>query len=385
MSPANVIIALENEALRAQVFQVLGDASERMRWERVDPLNWGLLLERVAACQPHSLLLDSAFTSGGLGPAIREVQSRSPQTRVIATHSQADSDSVLAAMRAGASEFVHPPFEDTLFAALNRIQDACEADSSQKSGKVIAFLSAKGGCGSTTLACHIATEMQKQTGGQVLLADFDFTSGVVGFLMKTASTYSVLDAVKNLSRLDASLWKALVAQPRPGFSVLPAPAAISHGEYPDEQDFKQVIRFMRTQHDWTIIDLGRSLTRTARVVLDEVDELFLVATLEVVALHGLKSIVRSVSNDETLTRKLHLILNRTPKMMDITLEELEKILGKPLYATLPNDYPGLYHSYAGGTLLPANNRLAEQFSRLALRISGKEEPKPARKRFALFG
>ena len=385
MSPATVIIALENDTLRAQVVEALTTVSERHRWEQVDPLNWAVLLERVGECQPESVLLDSAFTAGELGSAIREVQSRSPQTRVIATHSQADSDSVLAALRAGASEFVHPPFADTLFAALNRIQNASKSNGSQKSGKVIAFLSAKGGCGSTTLACHVATEIQRQTSGQVLLADFDFTSGVIGFLMKTASTYSVLDAVKNLSRLDGSLWKALVGQSRPGFSVLPAPATIAHGEYPEEQEFKQVLRFMRTQHDWTVIDLGRSLTRTARVVLDEVDDLFLVATLEVVALHGVKVIVRSVANEDTLMRKLHLILNRTPKMMDITLEELEKILGKPLYATLPNDYPGLYHSYASGTLLPANTRLAEHFSRLANRIAGKEDPKPTRKRFALFG
>ena len=93
-------------------------------------------------------------------------------------------------------------------------------------GKMIGFLSAKGGCGATTLACHVASELQNVTQKNVLLADLDLTSGMVGFLMKTPSSYSILDAIKNLSRLDESLWKALVVEHRPGLSVMPAPASL---------------------------------------------------------------------------------------------------------------------------------------------------------------
>ncbi|MBV9226331.1 MAG: hypothetical protein JOY85_20035, partial [Acidobacteriaceae bacterium] len=178
-----------------------------------------------------------------------------------------------------------------------------------------------------------------------------------------------------------SLWKALVVEHKSGVSVIPAPAVYSRWDHPDEDHLRQVLKFMRTQHDWIILDLGRSLNSIATAVLDELDQLFLISTLEVVALHGLKSIVHGLFQQG---EKLQLILNRTPKTMDISVGELEKILGRSLYASLPNDYMSLYQSYSSGNLLDTNNRLAQQLNLLASRISG-VQPVKSKKKFALFG
>jgi Flp pilus assembly CpaE family ATPase len=130
-----------------------------------------------------------------------------------------------------------------------------------------------------------------------------------------------------------------------------------------------------------VLDLGRSLNSIATGVLEEVDQLLLVSTLEVVALHGLKSIVHGLFDQG---EKLQLVLNRTPKMMDISTQELENILGRSLYSALPNDYMGLYQSYSTGNLLDSNNRLAQQFALLAAKIAGLS-PTKSKKKFALFG
>jgi pilus assembly protein CpaE len=305
-----------------------------------------------------------------------------PRTKVVALHPVDDPKIILAAMRAGANEFLHPPLEESLPAALERILNSAETDVIPSTrGRIIGFLSAKGGCGATTLACHVAWELQNQTGKNVLLADLDLTSGLVGFLMKTPSSYSVLDAIKNLSRLDQSLWKALIVEHCPGLSVIPAPASYSRWDHPDENQLKQVLEFMRTQHDWVVLDLGRSLNSIATAVLDEIDQLLLVSTLEVVALHGLKSIVHGLFDQG---EKLQLVLNRTPKLMDISTQELEKILGRSLYAALPNDYMSLYQSYSSGNLLNSNTRLAQHFGLLASKIAG-VPPVKSKKKFAIFG
>ena len=199
--------------------------------------------------------------------------------------------------------------------------------------------------------------------------------------MKTPSAYSILDALKNLSRLDESLWKALIVEHKPHLAVIPAPASYSRWDHPDETQLRKVLQFMRTQHDWVVLDLGRSLNSIATAVLEEIDQLFLVSTLEVVALHGLKSIVHGLFEQG---EKLQLILNRTPKTMDISTQELEKILGRSLYATLPNDYMSLFSSYSSGNLLDQNNKLAQHFAVLASRIAGLPLIKN-KKKFALFG
>ena len=319
-----------------------------------------------------------------LNIAMRQLRHQGSRTKVVALHSSADPQTILSAMRAGANEFLHPPLEDTLVPAVERLMNASEAEGLPPArGKIIGFLSAKGGCGATTIACHIASELQNLTRKNVLLADLDLTSGLVAFLMKTPSSYSILDAIKNLSRLDESLWKALIVEHRPGLSVIPAPSAYSRWDHPDENSLRQVLQLMRTQHDWIVLDLSRSLNPVAMAVLEELDHLFLVSTLEVVALHGLKSIVHNLFEQGD---KVQLVLNRTPKMMDISTQELEKILGRSLYTTLPNDYMGLYQSYASGNLLDSKSALAQPFNRLACKIANVEPAAiKSKKKFALFG
>jgi pilus assembly protein CpaE len=249
---------------------------------------------------------------------------------------------------------------------------------------VLGFVSAKGGCGATTIACHVADDLYRKTGRKVMLADMDVVSGMVGFAMKAKTTYSVLDAVQNITRLDESLWKALIVEYKPGFDVLPAPYSAAQDHYIPKQDLVDLIRFMRTQHDWTVLDLGRSLNTMMSDLYEEIDQIMLVSVLEVTALHGLKTIVRLLTERGDNLDKLQLVINRTPKTMDMTTDELAKILGRPLYAMLPNDYPSLYQSYSSGTLLSPDNRLAQQFGLLTSKITGIQTAS-TKKKFSLFG
>jgi pilus assembly protein CpaE len=381
MSAIKLLLHIKEENLCREAVRTLKESSSPMSFDH-DDSDWNALLERLSKTHPEVLLLDLSAVPGELNIAMRQLRYYSPGIKVIALHSSADPKTILSAMRAGVNEFLHPPLEDNLQPAIQRIVSAAATDGvPAMRGKLIGFLSAKGGCGATTLACHVACELQNLTKKSVLLADLDLTSGLVGFLMKTPSSYSILDAIKNLSRLDESLWRALIVQHRPNLSVIPAPASYSRWDHPDENQLRQVLQFMRTQHDWIVLDLGRSLNSMATAVLEEIDQLFLVSTLEVVALHGLKSIVHGLFEQG---EKLQLVLNRTPKMMDISTQELEKILGRSLYAALPNDYMGLYQSYSSGNLLDSNNRLAQHFAMLASKIAG-VPPVRSKKKFALFG
>jgi len=381
MSSSKVILHVNDEALRKEARATLTASCPGVLFDDRQ-MEWSALLEEVGWTRPDAVLLDYSGLAGDPANAIRQIKTQHPRTKIIAMHPSADPKIILAAMRAGANEFLHPPLEESLPAALERILSSADGDEAPAArGRIIGFLSSKGGCGATTIACHIAAEIQGQTRKTVLLADLDLISGLVGFLMKAPSSYSILDAIKNLARLDESLWRALVVEHRPGLSVIPSPAVYTRWDQPDDDQLRRVLQFMRKQHEWTVLDLGRSLNPTVMAVLEEIDQLFLVSTLEVVALHGLKTIVHGLFEQG---EKLQLILNRTPKMMDISTEDLEKILGRSLYAALPNDYMGLYQSYSSGNLLSSNSRLAQDFAQLASKITG-VAPIKSKKKFAFFG
>lgn len=381
MNSVKLSVYIQDPYLSREALDILTPISYKFPFDHHEG-DWEGLLERLMATKPEVILLDLSAVPSDLGKAIRQLKYYSSRLKVIAVHTSADPQIILSAMRAGVNEFLHSPLEDCLESAIDRILNSADSDAIPTDrGKVIGFLSSKGGCGATTVACHVAADLQALTKKSVLLVDLDLTSGLVNFLMKTPSSYSILDALKNISRLDESLWKALVVEHKSGVSVIPAPAVYSRWDHPDEDQLRQVLKFMRTQHDWIILDLGRSLNSIATAVLDELDQLFLISTLEVVALHGLKAIVHGLFQQG---EKLQLVLNRTPKTMDITVQELEKIIGRSLYASLPNDYMSLYQSYSSGNLLSANNNLSQQLNLLASRISGVQPAKP-KKKFALFG
>jgi pilus assembly protein CpaE len=119
--------------------------------------------------------------------------------------------------------------------------------------------------------------------------------------------------------------------------------------------------------------------------LEEIDEACLVTTLEVPALHQSKQIIQTLLDTGYGKHRLKLILNRSPKRLDITPGELEKMLGVPIFAMVPNDYPELYEAYAEGRMLTRTSELGKNITRLALKLAGLEEETNKSKRFNIFG
>jgi pilus assembly protein CpaE len=384
MKPVNLLLASSNSTLREGIVSVLGQERDMGALGVEDVRKWTNVLRKLREEQPEVLMLELGPVLMRLDEALREVKSCTPRTKVVAVHSDPDPSSILAALRSGAHEFVHPPWDETLRPALDRVLSMDADDGRERNGKVVGFVSAKGGCGATTIACHIAADLHRQAKRKILLADLDLSSGLVGFAMKVQTTYSVVDAIQNLTRIDESLWKALVVESKPGLDVLPAPLADTRDSYVSKDDLVRLVRFMRTQHDWVVLDLGRSLNRIVVDLYDDFDQLFLVSVLEVTALQALKTMVRILTERGENLTKLQLVINRTPKMMDMSTDELAKILGRPLYAMLPNDYQSLYQAYSAGTRLAPDNRLAQQFSALSCRIMG-VQPISKKKKFSLFG
>ncbi len=385
MTSGDIALCVQPGELREETRNVLRELQIEPSVELNDPSSLQRLPAVLAEKQSRVLLFGLDLLHDEFGSFFHKVRVAAPSLKIVALHPSADPKMILAAMRAGASEFIHPPIGDTMRAALERIASHSDHEGTPvRKGKVVGFLSAKGGCGATTLACHIAAEIRRQTKEGVLIADFDFTSGMVGFLMKTTGDYSILDAIQNLYRLDASVWKGLLGKGKADISIMPTPPALSQDLRLEEGDIQRVLRFMRTQHDWTVVDLGRSLTRLSRAAIEEVDQLFLVSTLEVPALYGVKNIIRLLTESAGDLGKLEIVLNRTPPSMDLSIKELEATLGRHIYATLPNDYASLYQSYADGTLLAGNNRLALHFARFATQLAGIEQVK-TKKKFSLFG
>ena len=388
MYPLTIGLAIENRDLWEQAQSCLSDLPFRIIVEHQDIGDVSNFLDRLERMRPDVVLIDISGWREPLEGLVTSIRAAIGDPMIIALNNSADPDSILASMRAGINEYLYPPLREPLRRALEKrsAERSRKRDAGAKAGgKSFAFFSAKGGCGATTLVTHVAAELGRQN-QKVLLADLDLDSGMVGFITKTKSVYSILDAVNNLHRLDIHYWKALVSNGIPGVEIVAAPLALASKQQIKDDQVRHVLGFARPHYDWTLVDLGRSLSHTAMAALEEIDEACLVTTLEVPALHQSKQIIQTLLDSGYGKHKIRLILNRAPKRLDITPAELEKMLGVPIFAMVPNDYPELYETYAEGRMLNRNSDLGKQIAKLAIKLAALEiEDKTPKKRFALFG
>ena len=388
MYPLTIGLAIENRELWDQSQACLAGLPFRITVEHRDVNDISTFIDRLERIRPDVVLVDISTWTQPLESLVAQIRNATGDPMIVAVNTSADADVILSALRGGVNEYLYPPLQDTLRKALEKraIERGRRRDGATgHNGKSFGFFSAKGGCGATTLACHVASELGRAK-QKVLLADLDLDAGMVAFITKTKAVYSILDAVNNLHRLDISYWKALVSNGIPGVEIVSSPMALASKTQPNDAQIRNVLAFAKPHYDWTVVDLGRSLSRIGMAAMEEIDEACLVTTLEVPALHQSKQIIQTLLDSGYGKNRIRLILNRSPKRLDITVGELEKMLGVPIFAMIPNDYPELYETYAEGRMLNRASELGKHMTRLAQKLSGIEEEKQTgKKRFGLFG
>ena len=384
MYALNIGLVIGSTDLQDEVRSSLSSLPIRVVLEQREIGEAASFIEKLERVQPDVVLLGYQLVQNDLATAVTQIKATAGSPAVILVNSAASPELILRGMRSGADEYVFPPMGQDLAAALERIagQRAKLKAGTRPRGKVFAVLGAKGGCGATTVACHVALELHRQSNLEVLLADFDLDSGMIGFLMKSHSRYSLVDALASAHRLDLSLWKALVSNGHPGVEILMAPATSGDREPPDPRSVRYIVPFVRSAYDWSVLDLGRSLSRPVLAALQEADETFLVTTPDIPALHRSKQIVQHLLELGYGQHQLRVVLNRTPKRLEVTLAELDRMLGVPVYTTIHDDFASFNEAYSNGNLVAPNSHAGKDFARMAARMIGIQQK--AKKSFGLF-
>ena len=339
---------------------------------------------QMEATKPDLLVLD--FGRPGMPSVMAEIKSLEAPVAVIAVHQLGEADAILAALRLGAREFLWPPLNEK---ALRDAVRSIEAEKQQReiqrqAATEVGFLAATGGCGATTIACHVAAELRRSGAGQVGLLDFDLAAGMAGFWFGAGTNYSVLDAVHNLGRMDTSLWKGLVSAVQPQLDVLAAPAEIPLSGLPGSRGFAGVLTYARCQYDWVLADLGANLTSLSAALLEEVDSVFLVATPEVASLLQTRRITQKLVQLGYPKEKLKVLVNRVQKDQQVSMVELKNMIGLPVEAVFPSDSAEIAEAHASGRLMAPKSDFGKRIAQFSAKLTGKpvEETKPSR--FSMF-
>lgn len=377
MMPLTAAFVISNRTVWEQAHACIQNLPVRLAVEQgvgqSDPSETESLLDRIERHRVDVVLVEASRIALPLEEFVRRIRSAAAQPAVFVLNAEVSPELILEALRAGANEYLYPPLADTLRDALQRLSAARSkggSDASNALGKIFGFISARGGCGATTFAVHVATDIARSTGARqtkqsMLLADCDFEAGLLRFLMKSKSTYSVRDALDNLHRMDSSLWKALVSSPADNLDVITAPEEVAAKRHPGREEMTHLMRFIRSTYPLSIVDFGRSVSPAALDSLPELEALYLLTTPDHMSLESARRAIETVEERGFAGNRINVLLNKAKARETPDIEDIRKSLGRPCEAVFRNDHMSLYDAYSEGRFLPPASPLGKKLHALA--------------------
>lgn len=332
--------------------------------------------------RPPDVLVIDVRGQTSLPGAISSLRRRFPTMGVVIVASELNPALMLEAMRAGVSEFVTEPLSgDDLRAGIERV--AGQQSLPTTMGRVFAFVGAKGGVGTTTLAVNLATALATQDAKlPVLIVDLHATAhGDAGLLLGVESKFSIVDALENTSRLDAAYLKSLVVRTKEGLDVLASPERPSL-RAPEGSQVRALIERVAMYYGAVVLDVPR----TDFGILDSLDPLTLIS---LVVNQELPTVRRAAQVAAILRQrygkdKVDAVVMRYDPRADIAQEDIERVVGLPVWALLPSDYRKVIAAANAGRPLVSDNhsRLAASVQQFAERLASMPAPGDAARKAA---
>ena len=280
---------------------------------------------------------------------------------------------VVQARQAGAWGYVTAPYDLSPLAERLGLSD--RERPAEQDGSLIAFLPAQGGAGASTVCLHVASALARRLDGDVLLIDFDFHTGTVGFqlgLEDGAGLGSVL-ADQNLTRAAveqaASPWRKL--------DVLTSPLDPSAIDRDALARTAETLARLKQLYRVIVVDLPTPLLTASVETLSVSDVCFLVCTPEITSLHLAKRKVDQFHARGLSADTLRLLVNRTGTLGGLDNGHIERIVGAKVEWAIDNDYAAVRKAAWEGGLVAPDTALAQQTEHLSAEIAESMRLAPA--------
>lgn len=163
----------------------------------------------------------------GDGPAMLEqlepLQAQRPGAEIVLICQQLQMDLVLRAMRMGVRHcLVSDQIPQELLSIVRETQVGATGGASLN-GELITVISAGGGCGATTLAVNIASELHLSDQRPTAIIDLDFAYGAVASHLSVEGEFGIQDVLDDRARIDQQLVRSTATSHASGLDVFLSP------------------------------------------------------------------------------------------------------------------------------------------------------------------
>ena len=344
MSARRVIAVGGPPTFRPQVARALSSLPDAIEWI---PTVSGAESALLATTEPFDLVVLSPIVKEDDATGVAQfVAHRSPTTAVVVVRDHVANGTLPGLIRAGVRDVVDlSRGSDELRDALERALEwtgglrSGNGDGSsgggERQGRVISLFSTKGGTGKTFLACNLAAALASRMNERTALLDLDLRLGDVFAYFGAESKRPLSDLLTLEEGSDRDAVQALgtpLAGGVMGFGSPPDPGAESMGSEP----VGTVLRFLRSAFPVTIVDATSAYSDHVLGALELSDVIYLVTGLDVIGVRHLSVGMQTLENLGIPREQFRMVLNRADSKVDLTPENIERVLGMKASARIPS-------------------------------------------------
>jgi pilus assembly protein CpaE len=297
--------------------------------------------------------------------AIELIHATTSDISIFAVGEMNHPPTIVAAMRAGAGEFLDgSATREALLECLTRHAAArSKTRSTVGKAKVFSFLNAKGGAGATTLSVNTAIALQ-HAHGKVVVVDFA-PIGHVALHLNLRPSFGVFDALQNLHRMDGALLEGFMTVHKDGLHLLAGPQQ-PQSVVPTPAELARLFDLLISHYNYVLVDCSSRLDQTTRLISDISNAVLLVTQTDVVSLWSAGRI-HSFLEEGVGRDRLRLILNRYKRIPGFGEDDVEKATNCKVLWKVPNNYQAIGPAIDKGSpvALRSNEDASRSFIALA--------------------
>lgn len=287
---------------------------------------------------PNLIIIESRHEPRELlGSLERLAEVCDPTTKVIIVGHYNDVWLYRELIRSGISEYVVAPVSMADMLAV--ISGIFVDPHAEPLGKSIAFIGAKGGVGSSTIAHNISWAMSHLFASEVMIADLDLPFGTANINFDQDPAQGIAEAVFAPERIDEVYLDRLLAQCADRLSLLAAPSTLERVYDFDAEAFVQIIDTAQRSAPLIVLDVPHMWNGWTKTTLSRADEVVITVTPELANLRNAKNLVDTLRGLRPNDSPPRLIINQAgiPKRPEISAKDFADPLDLEPMAVIPFD------------------------------------------------
>lgn len=307
--------------------------------------------------RPQAILIDPQLPDLSGEEVVRKLRqdARTASTPCFALSSDPDPKRLASCLASGFNEYFTKSSENIpkLLDVLNRLlspESPLSAEEKKKGiphGKLVVFLSAKGGTGTSSLCANLAATVARlEKGTRLITVDLVLPLGSIAQIVGYQGEVNLYTLTAETETLPPNaLAQQLPQIPKWGFQLVAAAPDPETANQIRAERISSLIEILRQGFDFVFVDLGRSLSRISLPIIQQADVLLLILTPDTSTTFLTRVVLDFLLKKGIPTARILPLINRPVGLEGLAKPQVDEQIGLQTVYTIP---------YLGGNVTVAN-------------------------------